>query len=234
MESTTKQIALIIGANRGTGLELARTLAHDHDFHVVLGSRSSELGSAAAAELHQSGLSASFVALDICADTSITAAAQYVGKTHGHIDVLINNAGVHREAFQHSFNTNVTGAALVTDAFVPLLYKAPLPRILFIGSRLGSISTRLDSNYVWDWVDFLPYRSSKTALNMLAAHYANRFKDEGWKVNVVCPGYVKTRTGGSNGDITTEEAMPGLVRLCTLGEDGETGTFSDVDETLPL
>ena len=68
---------------------------------------------------------------------------------------------------------------------------------------------------------------------MLAAHYARRYREKGWKVNIVCPGYVKTGMVNFMGTFTTEEAMPQLVKMCTLGEHGETGTFSDVGGTVP-
>jgi NAD(P)-dependent dehydrogenase (short-subunit alcohol dehydrogenase family) len=84
-----------------------------------------------------------------------------------------------------------------------------------------------------DFVDHIPYRASKAALNMLAAQYANRYKKNGFKVNVVCPGFVKTRMVGFQQNLTTNEAMPQLVKMCILGKEGETGTFTDEKATIP-
>ncbi|KAH7064248.1 hypothetical protein BKA63DRAFT_169282 [Paraphoma chrysanthemicola] len=227
--ATEPQIALITGANRGIGSELARTLARDHNFHVILGSRLPELGSVAAADLQREGLAASFVTLDLSSDDSTPTAIMTIEQSCGHIDVLVNNAGVmlqtgqgdhltiRRQAFQDSFNINITGSALLTDACIPLLSKSSVPRILFMSSTLGSITTRLDSGNIWDFMNFVPYRSSKAALNMIAAHYANRYKEQGWKVVTVCPGYVKTRMVGFDGDLTTEERCRTLSKCVRLG-----------------
>ncbi|KAH7075224.1 hypothetical protein FB567DRAFT_452657, partial [Paraphoma chrysanthemicola] len=98
------------------------------------------------------------VALDLSSDGSISEAIKTIEQSYDHIDVLVNNAGVmlqtvhsdgvttKRQAFQNSFNINITGSALITDACIPLLSKSSLPRILFVSSTLGSITTRLDSS----------------------------------------------------------------------------------------
>jgi NAD(P)-dependent dehydrogenase (short-subunit alcohol dehydrogenase family) len=106
--------------------------------------------------------------------------------------------------------------------FAPLLAKAHLSRIIFVSSALGGITYRSDAAHTWDAIQFLPYRASKAALNMLAAGYAQKFRERGWKVNTVCPGYVKTRMVNFAGHISTEEAMTQPIKMCTLGEDGET------------
>lgn len=247
MSSTSKPVALITGANRGIGFELARTLARDHNFHVIIGSRSVSSGLEAFSKLRgEEGLfSVTAVTLDVSSDDSILHAAKSVEQNFGRLDLLVNNAGImlpdsqdspiatKRKAFQSTFNTNVTGAAVVTETFIPLLSKSKLPRILFLGSTLGSITARLDENHIWDFVDSISYRCSKAALSMLAAQYARRYREKGWKVNIVCPGYVKTGMVNFMGTITTEEAMPHLVKMCTLGVDGETGTFSDDEGRVP-
>ncbi|KAJ4375893.1 hypothetical protein N0V83_001171 [Neocucurbitaria cava] len=245
MSSTSKPVALITGANRGIGFELARTLARDHNFQVIIGSRSDSSGLEAFSKLRAEGLfSVTGVTLDVSSDDSIVHAAKSVEQNFGRLDLLINNAGImlpdsqdspiatKRKAFQSTFNTNVTGAAVVTETFIPLLSKSTLPRILFLGSTLGSITGRLDENYIWDSMDSISYRCSKAALSMLAAQYARRYGEKGWKVNIVCPGYVKTGMVNFMGTITTEEAMPHLVKMCTLGENGESGTFSDAEGTV--
>jgi NAD(P)-dependent dehydrogenase (short-subunit alcohol dehydrogenase family) len=236
--ANAKQIVLITGANRGIGFTLARTLARDHSFHVFLGARNPDFGAKAASTLTSEGLSVEPVTLDLSSDESISRAANAVKEKHGHIDVLVNNAGVildhspgpRRPLFHQTFDSNVFGAYEVTEAFIPLLEASPnVPRIVFVSSILGSISDRLDSNSVYSAVDSILYRSSKTALNMVAMHYARKLRDSDkkWKINVVCPGYVATDINGGKGKLTTEEAMPNLVRLCTLGVDGPTETYTD-------
>ena len=71
------------------------------------------------------------------------------------------------------------------------------------------------------------YRSSKAALNMIMLHYALKFKEAGWKVNSCCPGFCSTDLNYFMGTERTESGEVNTVRLATLGDDGETGTFSD-------
>jgi len=73
------------------------------------------------------------------------------------------------------------------------------------------------------------YRSSKAALNMLMLHYASQYKDAGWKVNSCCPGYCATRMNKFSGFLSAEDGAKRAVELATLGEDGETGTFSNME-----
>jgi NAD(P)-dependent dehydrogenase (short-subunit alcohol dehydrogenase family) len=231
-----KQIVLITGSNRGIGFSLARFLARDHSFHVLLGSRDAQRGSSAAETLRSEGLSVEALTIDVTDDSSIAAAAASVSEKHGHLDVLVNNAGVlkdfeiqddTRRKFSETFNINVFGGVSVMEAFLPLLSKAAVPRIVFITSKLGSITDRSDPESIWKDVPCVAYRSSKAALNMVVAHYAGVYREKGWKINSVCPGSVATEINGWNGRVTMEEAMPVIVKACTLGEDGETGTFND-------
>lgn len=244
-DSNPKQIALITGANRGIGFTLARTLARDHSFHVLVGSRNPESGAKAVSTLVSEGLSAEHITIDISSDESIASAANTVQEKHGHIDVLVNNAGIimendpsnsatpRRTLFHDTYDTNVFGAYEVTVAFLPLLEASPtnVPRLVFLSSKLGSITDRTISTSEYDPVNSILYRSSKAALNMVAMHFARRLGDsesgKKWKVNVVCPGYVATDINGHKGNLTTEEAMPNIVRVCTLGADGPTGTYTD-------
>ena len=244
--STAKPIALITGGNKGIGLELARTLARDHSFHILLGSRNAASGTAAVAKLQAEGLSSiELVVIDVNMDDTIMATVQEVSHKHGRLDVLVNNAGISlssdpypaptelREIFKSTFDTNVFGATVVTESFLPLLEKAAIPRIVFMSSYLGSIEHRMNPEAKWQHLSSMAYRCSKAALNMLCATYDARFRGKGWKINAVCPGSVSTDINGGNGILTTVEAMPNLVRLCTLEKDGATGLYCDPDGPLP-
>lgn len=91
-----------------------------------------------------------------------------------------------------------------------------------MSSYMGSLANR--------WGNPVPlpiYRSSKAALNMLMLHYAFKYKDDGWKINATCPGYCATNLNGFAGMDTPANGALNAVRLATLGEDGETGTFSN-------
>lgn len=247
MAFTNKPIALITGANRGIGFSLARALSRDYSFHILLGCRTAESGAPSVSQLQSEGLSVEALPIDLTSDASIIGAAKAVEQKYGKLDVLVNNAGVLleamgsetkegvdeiaklRKAFSVTYSTNVCGTVAVTAAFIPLLSKSTLPRILFLSSTLGSISDRSNPQSIYDNVDLLAYRSSKAALNMVAASYARKYWEKGWKINIACPGSVATGLNGNIGKLTTEDCLPGLVRLCVLGEDGENGTFSDAE-----
>lgn len=243
--STSKPIALITGANKGIGFTLARTLARDHGFHILLSARNAEAGAKATKELQDEGLSVEFIAIDVSDDSSIEAAVRFVKEKHGHIDVLVNNAGISidykhpgplRAMYQATYNTNVFGTVCMIEAFAPLLEKSthPPPRIVSMSSMLGSIADRNDPKSVYDPVECNAYRVSKSSINMVTAIYARKFRDQGWKVNSICPGYVRTAINDGDGMMSTEEAMPNLVRVCTLGPDGPTATFTDPSGTAPF
>jgi NAD(P)-dependent dehydrogenase (short-subunit alcohol dehydrogenase family) len=131
---TTATIALITGANKGIGLEISHQLAAPpYNYHVLMASRDPVRGETAASTLRKEGLSVEHITLDVTDDDSITAAAKLVNDKYGHIDVLVNNAGIlvehlgdrpGRQAWKDTFDTNVFGVAAVTDAFIPLLKKS--------------------------------------------------------------------------------------------------------------
>ncbi|KAJ7679164.1 putative carbonyl reductase [Mycena polygramma] len=179
---------------------------------------------------------------------SIEAAAETVKSKFGRLDVLINNAGIAtdnadpsttvpllsvRSIFEKTFAVNTFGAAVTTEAFIPLLEKSSAARIVFISSDIGSLGFRADPEGRFNFADFPAYRSSKAALNMIALGYAYRFREKGWKVNMHNPGYTKTDLNHNTGTGTVEDGVKGAVRLATLGADGETATFSEKEGPLP-
>lgn len=117
---------------------------------------------------------------------------------------------------------NTFGATLTTEAFIPLLKASPAPRIVFVSSSIGSLALHPDYP-----VGLPIYRSSKAALNMIMLHYAFKYKDAGWKINAACPGFCATNLNNYGGKDTPENGAVNAVRLATLGDDGETGTFSN-------
>ena len=172
----------------------------------------------------------------MASDDSIAASVQHVTSKFGRLDVLINNAGICfdredasgpalRTMYQDSFAVNTFGAAATTEAFIPLLSKSTAPRIVFMSSSMGSLAERWGSP-----IEVSVYRTSKAALNMVMLNYAMRYKDDGrWKINASCPGYCATKMNGFSGFETAETGALNAVRLATLREDGETGTFSNKD-----
>lgn len=253
---TTKQIVLITGANRGIGYGVARKLAREYpDYHVIIGSRDASQGReavasllAAAAEEEEGGLSASSLSsieIDVTSDTSIAAAKTAVEQQYGRLDVLINNAGIAldtkekdtlslREIMQRTYDVNVVGAAVVTDAFIPLLEKSTNPRIVFVSSITGSLHNATPQSGVpYYRMPYLAYRSSKTALNMVMLHYNGWLHEKGFKVNAACPGHIGTNLNSFQGAGTLEEGAVNIVRLAVLGKDGETGTFTSKEGEIP-
>lgn len=161
-----------------------------------------------------------------------------VDTEHGHLDVLMNNAGIAslaakgtlRESYSKIFDTNVFGAAVLTDACIPLLKKSSHARIIFMSSGLGSIADTLDPRFPYYGIDSPPYVTSKAAMNMLTACYAVKYGKDGFKVNSCDPGFRKTNLNGHAQ--MAGDAADGAINACRLimlRKDGENGTFSDLD-----
>lgn len=243
-------VALISGANAGIGLAVATQLAKDYGYHVIVGSRQAAAGEKVAADLVADGYSASSVQLDVDSDESIAAATSWIEREFGALDVLINNAGVlldyvpgaieaykdlsTRELFTRTFSTNVIGAACLTEACLPLLRKSEIPRVLFVTSRMGSLSEATNKSTLYYAIDYKAYDCSKSALNMLALNYARILDADGAMVNAVCPGLVKTKaTNYHPYGTTTEVGAQRIVELATASKGGPTATFSDRDGSIP-
>ncbi|KAH8810576.1 short chain dehydrogenase reductase [Xylogone sp. PMI_703] len=244
MSSLSKTIALVSGANTGIGLAVATKLAKEHkDYHVIVGSRNAAAGVEVAKSLSSDGASVSSVQLDLTSDESIASSVKYVESNFGRLDILINNAGIlldsskdlsTRQLFTQTFSTNVIGTACLTEAFLPLLRKSALPRIVFVSSRMGSIAVSTDSSTFFYNIDYKSYDASKAAVNMLAVNYARILKDQGGMVNAVCPQLIKTKLNGfmEQGQSPEVGALR-IVELATSGKNGPTATFSDKDGPIP-
>jgi NAD(P)-dependent dehydrogenase (short-subunit alcohol dehydrogenase family) len=242
--TTSKTITFVSGANQGIGLATATALARDHGHHVIIGSRNAEAGAKVAKSLAAQGYAASSVQLDLNSEASIHAAVQHIQNTFGHLDVLINNAailidgtptaGTTHELFTKTFTTNVIGTAVLTDALLAPLRKSNLPRIIFVSSRMGSLTLAADPTTAWYNLDCKAYDASKAALNMLALNYARILEPEGARVNVVCPGLVATNLhpGVASGAPPAVGAKR-VVELAVVEKEGPTATFSGSDGGVP-
>ena len=238
---STRKTALITGANKGIGREIARQLGHE-GYSVWLGCRDAERGEEAAAHLRKEGLDAQVLALDVVNDASVQAAAVTFGKANDSLDVLVNNAGVATGGYappteaslddmRALYDVNVFGPVRVTQAFVPFLRKAGQGRIVMMSSSLGSIGEQLDMTSGTYGVNLLGYNSSKSALNMITVAFAKELAAYGIKVNAANPGYVATDLNGHQGYRTVEQGATIAVHLATLGPMGPTaGFFSDGTE----
>lgn len=230
----TTKTALVTGANRGLGLEIARQLGKlDHT--VWLGCREEGRGREAEQELRANGVDAHYVQLDITDDASVAAAVTLIESKGPSLDVLVNNAGLMGDPVLQSseerpddmramFDTNVFGTIRVTQAFLPLLRKSQGARIVMMSSGLGSLSLTADmTKPIWGMA-VLGYAASKAALNMFTVKLAKELLTTGIKVNAACPGSVATNIQAP-GLRTVEQGAVIAVRLATLGWMGPTGGF---------
>jgi NAD(P)-dependent dehydrogenase (short-subunit alcohol dehydrogenase family) len=221
--------ALVTGANRGIGREVARQLAQ-RGYQVLLTARDSAQASAAAEQIaSETGASVRALALDVSDPQSIEAAAAAVREDPGRLDVLVNNAGVGLdfgvsgtapdfEAIEQTLQTNFYGAYRLTIALLELLRNSPHPRIVNVSSGMGGVAE------MGGWSP--GYRVSKAALNAVTRILSTELKDHGFLVNSACPGFVKTDMGGPMGaSKSVEDGAAGIVWLATLPDDGPGGGF---------
>lgn len=233
-------IALITGANRGLGHETARQLA-GRGWTILLGARDPDKGRVAAEKLAADGADVRPVTIDVTDDDSVAAAVEQVASWTDHLDVLVNNAGIigsttppletGPEDFLACFGVNLLGPVRVTRAFLPLLAKAELPRVVMVSSGMGSFGITTDPDRLESGFVSLVYPSSKAALNMVTTMYAKALPD--WKVNAVDPGYTATDLNGHSGQKTVEEGARIIVEMAAVGPDGPTGGFFDDTGRVP-
>jgi NAD(P)-dependent dehydrogenase (short-subunit alcohol dehydrogenase family) len=231
-------IALITGANKGIGLEIARQLGQ-RNFAVWLGCRDQQRGEAAAEILRQEGLEVRCLTMDVTDIDSIRSAVQQLQSQTEALDALVNNAGISGmtsgqplapseesvDNIRAVFDVNAFGAVRVTQAFLPLLRKSTAARIVMCSSGLGSIASTLDmTSENWN-VGSAGYCASKTALNMFTVKFAKELAAAGIKVNAADPGLTATDLTGHKGNRTPREAAAVAVRLATLDSFGPTGGF---------
>lgn len=233
-----KTVALITGANKGIGFEVAQQLARRGDT-ILLGARNEERGREAEAKLKSEGFNAHFVHLDLEDAETHQRAVKFVEEKFGRLDVLVNNAGIALDAgfkasdvpqdlLRKTFATNFFGVIAVTQAFLPLLKKSAAGRIVNVSSGLGSLTLHNDPHWEFYGVRPLAYNSSKTALNAFTVMLAQELKDTAVKVNAADPGFTATDLNNHRGYKTVEQGASVIVRLATLAADGPSGGyFSD-------
>ncbi len=237
MAHTDSKVALITGANKGIGLEIARQLGRQ-GIVVVIGARDADRGRQAADTLKAEGIDAHTVKLEVTNEADVAALPAYFEQQFGRLDILVNNAGVLQDMqgvtpqlFRDGYESNVIAPYFITQALLPLLKASPAGRIVNHSSILGSLQFN-GSGQIPDMFLLPIYNSSKAALNMLTVQQAILAKDTPLKVNAAHPGSVKTDMN-AQGDLSVEEGAKTAVRLATLPDDGPTGGFFHFDDTLP-
>jgi NAD(P)-dependent dehydrogenase (short-subunit alcohol dehydrogenase family) len=211
------RVALVSGANRGIGAEIARQLAADHDFHVFAGARNPERV--------EGGEAIDPIRLDVTDQTTIDDARERIESDRDRLDALVNNAGVYGDpdgAAEYDLDgahevleVNTFGPWRLIEAFLPLLRNSDAPRIVNVSSGAGQLSDMNGGRGA--------YRVSKAALNALTRTLA--WDERDIKINAMCPGWVRTEMGGSSATKSVEEGADTAVWLATLPDDGPTGGF---------
>jgi NAD(P)-dependent dehydrogenase (short-subunit alcohol dehydrogenase family) len=243
MHDASNRIALVTGANKGIGFEVARRLGKA-GLTVLVGARNPGLGQAAAATLRAEALDARYVELDVASTTTIEAAAAMIAAEFQRLDVLINNAGINDPAdgppsianlgaVRRVMETNFLGAFAVTQAMLPLLLKSAAGRIVNVSSGLGSLNWNADPNWEYAPVKLLGYNASKAAMNMLTVQLAYELRGTAIKVNSSNPGYTATDLNGHRGHQTVAQGAEETVRLALLPADGPTGGFFETSGSDP-
>lgn len=248
---TNSKVALVTGANKGIGLQIAAQLAA-REFTVLLGVRKPEEGEKAARNI---GPRAVALELDVTKQGSIVAAEKRVRGEFGRLDVLVNNAGIAyagppgatfeeklsaglpsravMEETRAIFETNVFGVIAVIQTLLPLLRAAPQGRIVNVSSTVGSLGLMSDPASPVRNIRSVAYAPSKTALNAVTVAFANELQDTQIKINAVCPGFVATDLNNYRGTRSAEEGARHVVRMALLGPDGPSGTFSNDEGSVP-
>ena len=227
------EIALVTGANKSIGFEVAKGLARA-GCTVLVGARNTEAGERAAAELRAQNLDARAIEVDLDRVETAQAAAARIEREFERLDILVNNAAISLggskepekrdgppskaslKALELLFRTNFIGTVAVTQAMLPLLRRSPSARIVNVSSDLGSISGYADPAWKYQFVKVLGYSASKAALNMFTAQLANELRAEGIKVNSTNPGFTATDLNNHAGPQTVEEGAAETIRIALL------------------
>ena len=232
MSETT--VALVTGANKGIGYEIAAGLGA-LGWRIGVGARDDARRAGAVEKLQAAGIDAFGVPLDLTDDASVAAAAAQLDR----LDVLVNNAGItggmpqdpttiDLDTMRTVLETNVFGVIRTTNAMLPLLRRSASPRIVNMSSSVGSLARQSvgEAGPIG-----LAYSPSKTYLNAVTLQYVRELEGSNILINLACPGFVATDLNGHRGVRTPEQGAAIAIRLATLPDDGPTGGyFEDAGE----
>jgi NAD(P)-dependent dehydrogenase (short-subunit alcohol dehydrogenase family) len=225
---------LVTGANRGIGFEICRQLA-ERGAQVVLTARKPEAGQAALSKLASQKLLARFHPLNVTDSASITALRDFLERTFGRLDVLINNAGIITDeeasglevkltTVRATLETNTLAPLHLAQTLAPLLKRSRAGRIVNMSSGMGALS-EMQGGYA-------AYRISKTALNAVTGILAAELRGA-VAVNSMCPGWVKTDMGGANAERDVAQGADTAVWLALDAPQDLTGKFLRDRKVIP-
>lgn len=236
--------ALVTGANKGIGYEIAAGLGA-LGWSVGVGARNQTRRDEAVARLRATGVDAFAVPLDVTDASSVAGAADLIARRAGHLDVLVNNAGitgggpqdptsVDLDIIRAVVETNVLGVIRVTNAMLPLLRESASPRIVNMSSSVGSLTRQSASGgETTTGPVAVAYAPSKTLLNAVMLQYVQELAGTNILINAACPGFVATDLNGFRGARTPQQGAATAIRLATLPDDGPTGGFFEDDGVVP-
>lgn len=220
-----KHVVLVTGANRGIGLEVVRQLAHK-GHTVILTSRKPDDGAKAMESI--GNLDVLYHPLDVTDATSVDSIQTYIKTQFNRLDALINNAGINYDSWQkaetadlgnvrETFETNFFGVWRMCMAFIPMMKQHQFGRIVNVSSGAGALEGMAGGTP--------GYGTSKAALNALTIKLAKELHEHKILVNAVCPGWVRTKMGGTQAPRSVEQGAKGIVWAAELPDDGPTGGF---------
>ena len=221
--SDSDKVALVTGSNKGIGFEIAKGLSRA-GVRVYLGARDEARGRAAERTLHEAGLDATWIALDVTDSSSMLRARESIERRSQRLDILVNNAAI---AMRFSsdpaviYATNVFGVAEMMRAFTPLLARVR-GRVINVSSSLGSLTRLSDRAHPASQAGpgFWQYASSKTAVNALTVLFASALAEHGVSVNAVCPGHCATDLNGHTGPRSAEQGARIALKMALTPEPG--------------
>ena len=217
-DSLDGQVALVTGANRGIGREIAARLC-DLGATVYAGSRSVSNGVPDGTER---------VLLDVTQEGDVEAAVDGIFSEVGRLDVLVNNAGIDgpdgdivaapTAEMDRTLGVNLRGPMVLCKHAVPLLLQREGGRVVNVSSGMGAITEPQSGGSP-------AYRVSKAGLNGLTAYLHGEYGDDGLIANSVCPGWVRTDMGGESASRSVERGAETPVLLCRFRPGSPGGGF---------